>query len=64
MVDSVAVVRERGPGGFAGLDRESADAVGALLEAVAEGLARAPSVAARVGTGGPRRKPLGARPDP
>jgi hypothetical protein len=36
MVDAAAVVRERGPGGFAGLNRESADAVGALLEAVAE----------------------------
>ena len=36
MVEAAAVVRERGPGGFAGLDRESADAVGALLETLAE----------------------------
>jgi hypothetical protein len=36
MVEAAAVVRERGPGGFAGLDRESADALGALLETLAE----------------------------
>jgi hypothetical protein len=36
MVEAARVVRERGPGGFAGLDRESADAVGALLETLAE----------------------------
>ena len=36
MVEAAAVVRERGLGGFAGLDRNSADALGALLETVAQ----------------------------
>ncbi len=36
MIEAAAVVRDRGPGGFAGLDRESSDAVGALLETLAE----------------------------
>src|SRR5690349_8818321 len=36
MIEAAAVVRERGPGGFAGLDRSSAEAVGALLETLAE----------------------------
>lgn len=36
MLDAAAVVRERGPGGFAGLHRDSAEAVAAMLETVAE----------------------------
>ncbi|GAA4878477.1 hypothetical protein [Actinomycetospora straminea] len=36
MIEAAEVVRRRGPGGFAGLDRESADALGALLETLAE----------------------------
>lgn len=36
MVEAAAVVRDRGPGGFVGLDHESADALGALLKTLAE----------------------------
>ena len=64
MVEAAAVVRERGPGGFAGLDRESADAVGALARDPRRGLARAPDLTAGVGARGPRRAAPGARPDP
>ena len=36
MIEAAAVVRVSGPGGFAGFDRESADALAALLETLAE----------------------------
>ena len=36
MVEAAELVRQRGSGGFAGLGRESADALGALLETLAE----------------------------
>jgi hypothetical protein len=36
MIEAAAVVRARGPRGFAGLDRESADSLGALHEPLTE----------------------------
>ena len=36
MIEAAAVVRVSGPGAFAGFDRESADALAALLETLAE----------------------------
>ena len=65
MIEAAAVVRERGPGGFAGLDRESADALAALLETLAEDWRERPTLRGCGSTRPDPRPPApGARPDP
>ena len=57
MIEAAAVVRVRGPGGFAGFDRESADALAALPETLAEDWRSSARLSAGVGARGPIREP-------